>query len=125
MSVLSHEFDDIIFCGSLVIFEAISYYGDQSFSLHGPKASLPVYLITCSTPHRTSKDEDILYLSRKLLLTLKDDFTLYGSMFKAETYNFLGFTSHGFNSHCTFFLSSVDLSCSTWVQFSSCNCLCS
>ena len=29
MSVFSHEFDDIIFCGSLVIFESISYYGAQ------------------------------------------------------------------------------------------------
>ena len=36
MSVFSHEFADIIFCGSLVIFEAISYYGAQAFYLHSP-----------------------------------------------------------------------------------------
>ena len=29
MSVFYHEFDDIIFCGSLVIFEAISDYVSQ------------------------------------------------------------------------------------------------
>ena len=43
MSVFSHEFDDIIFCESLVIFEAISYYGAQAFSLHSPRASLPTF----------------------------------------------------------------------------------
>ena len=115
MLVFSHEFVVIGFCESLDILEAISDYGAQAFALHGPRTSLPFYLITCSSPHNTSKDEDILYLSRQLLLTLKDDFTLYGSMFKAETYNFLGFTSHGSNSQAFFSLWSVDLNCCTWV----------
>ena len=34
MLVLSHEFDDIIFCGSLVIFESVPDYGSQAFALH-------------------------------------------------------------------------------------------
>ena len=57
--VSSYEVADILFCESLVISEAISDYGDQAFVLHGPKASLP--LITCSSPHRTSKEGDILH----------------------------------------------------------------
>ena len=56
MLVLSYEFADIRLCKLLVIYEAISYYGDQAFSLHSPRASLP--LVTCSSPHRTSKEED-------------------------------------------------------------------
>ena len=50
-----YEVADILFCESLDIYEAISYYGAQSFTLHSPKASLP--LVTCSSPHRTSKEE--------------------------------------------------------------------
>ena len=48
MLVLSYEFADIIFCELLDIFEAISDYGAQAFSLHGPRASLP--LVTCYLP---------------------------------------------------------------------------
>ena len=54
--VSSYEVVDILFCESLYIFEAISDYGAQAFTLHSPSASLP--LITCSSPHRTSKEED-------------------------------------------------------------------
>ena len=46
MSVFYHEFTDIKFYVSLDILEAISNYGAQSFTLHGPKTSLPFYLIT-------------------------------------------------------------------------------
>ena len=60
MLVSFYEFADIIFCESLVIYEVISYYGAQAFALHCPRDSLPIYLITCSSPHRTSKDGDIL-----------------------------------------------------------------
>ena len=66
MLVFSYEFYDIIYCELLNIFEAISYYGAQSFSLHSPKDSLPIYLITCSSPHRTSKHGDILHSPRHL-----------------------------------------------------------
>ena len=90
MSVLSHEFADIIFCVTLVIFEAISDYGSQEFTLHFPMASLHFYLITCSSPHRTSKDGDILHSPGHLLLTLRDDFKSHGLMFKYEIYQFLG-----------------------------------
>ena len=75
MSVFSHEFVDIIFCESLVIFEAILDYGSQSFALHSPMSSLPIYLITCSSPHRISKDGDILHSLGHLLLTLGSYFT--------------------------------------------------
>ena len=64
-----YEVDDILFFESLYIFESISNYGAQSFSLHSPSASLP--LITCSSPHRTSKEEDILHPPKHLILTLK------------------------------------------------------
>ena len=37
-----YEVADILFCESLAIYESISYYGAQSFSLHTPKASLPL-----------------------------------------------------------------------------------
>ena len=43
--VSSYEVDDILFCESLDIFEAISDYGSQYFAIHCPSASLP--LITC------------------------------------------------------------------------------
>ena len=87
MSVFSHEFVDIIFCESLVIFEAISYYGAQAFALQSPRASLP--LVTCSSPHKTSKEEDILHSLAHLILILGADFTTHGFLFKAETYQFL------------------------------------
>ena len=70
MSIFSHKFVDIIFFESLVIFKSISYYGDQTFTLHSPRDSLPSYLITCSSPHRTSKDGDILHSPRHLELIL-------------------------------------------------------
>ena len=54
MLVFSHEFADIRFFESLDILEAISYYGAQAFSLHSPRASLPSYLITCSSPNTWS-----------------------------------------------------------------------
>ena len=71
MLVYSYEVDDILFCDSLDISEAISDYGAQSFSLHSPRASLR--LVTCSSPHKTSKEEDILHPHGHLLLTLGDD----------------------------------------------------
>ena len=61
MLVFSHEFDDIIFCESFKILEAISDYGAQKLSLHGLRSYLPFYLITCSSPHSTSKDGDIMH----------------------------------------------------------------
>ena len=45
---------------SLAILEAISDYGAQAFTLNSPSASLP--LITCSSPHITSKEKDFLHL---------------------------------------------------------------
>ena len=47
MLVISYEIVDIRFCEILDISEAISHYGAQSFALHSPRASLPIYLITC------------------------------------------------------------------------------
>ena len=96
MLVLSYEFDDIVFCELLDIYEAISDYGAQAFALHSPKTSLP--LITCSSPHRTSKEGDILHPPGHLLLTLGADFTTHGLLFKAEIYQVLGCSSHGMNS---------------------------
>ena len=126
MLVSSYEVADIVFCESLVISEAISDYGAQAFTLHSPRASLPFYLITCSSPHRTSKDGDILHSSGHLLLTLGADFTSHGLMFKATIYNLNSwFFLRWFEFSSTFCLSLVDLSFYTWVQFLSCNCLCS
>ena len=87
--VSSCEVADILFCDSLDISESISDYGAQAFALQSPRASLP--LVTCSSPHRTSKEEDILHPHGHLLLTLGDDFTTHGLLFKDEIYQFLGF----------------------------------
>ena len=95
MLVSSYEVDDILFCESLFIFDAISDYGAQSFVLHSSSASLP--LITWSSPHRTSKEEDILHPPEHLLLTLGADFTTHGLLFKATTYQFLECSTHGSN----------------------------
>ena len=95
MLVISYEFADIRFCDLLVIFEAISDYGSQAFTLHSPRASLP--LVTCSSPHRASKEGDILHLPGHLLLTLGDDFTTHGFLFKADIYHIIGCSSHGSN----------------------------
>ena len=73
----------------------MSDYGAQAFTLHSPSASLP--LITCSSPHRTSKEEDILHPPKHFLLTLGADFTTHGLLFMAETYNFLECSSHVLN----------------------------
>ena len=59
MLLSSYEFDNIKFFESLDILEAISYYGAQSFSLHGPRNSLPFYSITCLSPHSSRKDEGL------------------------------------------------------------------
>ena len=53
--VSSYEVSDILLCDSLYISEAISNYGSEAFVLNSPSASLP--LITCSSPHRTGKEE--------------------------------------------------------------------
>ena len=76
----------------LAISEAISDYGAQAFALNIPSASLP--LITCSSPHRTSKEEDILHPLGHLLLKLGADFTTHGLLFKAATYQFLECSTH-------------------------------
>ena len=66
--VSPYEFADILLCDSLANLEAISHHRSQSFSLHSPRASLP--LVTCSSPHRTSKEGDILHLRGHLGLIL-------------------------------------------------------
>ena len=102
MLVSSYEVADIVFCDSLVLSKAISDYVAQEYTLHGPKNSLPFYLITCTYPHSTSKYGDITHSPGHLLLTLGENFSSHGSMFNAETYQFLGFTSHGSNSQVLF-----------------------
>ena len=98
MLVFSYEIVDIIFCELLDISKSISDYGAQTFALHSPRASLPLYLITCSSPHITSKEGDILHSPRHLLLTLGAHITSHSLLFKAEIYQFLGCSSHGSNS---------------------------
>ena len=98
MLVSSYEFADIIFFESLVISEAILDNGAQAFALHSPKDSLPTFLTTCSSPHRTSKVGYILHPPGHLLLTLGDDFSSHGLMFKDSIYHFIGCSSHGSNS---------------------------
>ena len=56
----------------------------------------------CSSPHKTSKDGDILQMPAHLLLTLGADFTSHGFMLKADIYQLLGFSSHGSNSKALF-----------------------
>ena len=119
--VSSCEVADILFCESLDISEAISDYGAQAFALQSPRDSLP--LVTSSSPHRTSKEEDILHPLGHLLLNIGADFTTHGFLFKAATYQFLECFHTWFESSRTFSLSSDDFSCSTWVQFSPCSCL--
>ena len=75
MLVSSYEVADILLCDSLSISESISDYGAQAFALNSPSSSIP--LITCSSPHRTSKEEDILHLPEHLILTLRDGFTIH------------------------------------------------
>ena len=86
----------------MVIFESISNYGAQEFSLHSHRASLPIYLIISSSPYRTSKDRDILHPSGHFILTLGVDFTSHGLMFKDSIYQFLWFSSHGLKSQSVF-----------------------
>ena len=95
MLVSSYEVADILLCDSLSISEAISDYAAQSFILNSPSASLP--LITCSSPHKTSKEEDILHPLGHLLLRFGADFTTHGLLFKAATYQFLECSTHGSN----------------------------
>ena len=85
--VSSYEVADILFFESLVISEAISYYGAQAFALHSPRASLP--LVICSSPHRTSKEEDILHPLGHLLLRFGDDFTLMVCCSRLQHISFL------------------------------------
>ena len=102
MLVLSYEFVDVRFFELLVICEVISDYGAQTFALHSPSASLP--LVTFSSPHRTSKEEDILHLPGHLLRTLWADFTTHGFLFRDKIYHIIRCYSHGSN-YQEFFLS--------------------
>ena len=86
----------------MVILEAISYYGSQSFTLHSPRASLPLYLFTCSSPHITSKEGDTLHPPIHFLLTLGVDITSHGLLFKGAIYQLLGCSSDGLNSQALF-----------------------
>ena len=54
-------------------------------------------MVTSSSPHKTSKEEDILYPHGHLLLKFGADFTTHGLLFKAETYQFLECSTHGSN----------------------------
>ena len=108
--VSSYEVADILLCDSLSISESISDYGAQAFALNSPSASLP--LITCSSPHRTSKEEDFLHPPGHLLLTLGDVITTHGLLFMDAKYQFLECSSHSLNSQelfLTFQLTSVAL----------------
>ena len=95
MLVSSYEVADILFCESLYISESISDYGAQAFALQSPRDSLP--LVTKSSPHITSKEEDILHPHGHLLLRFGADFTTHGLLFKAATYQFLECSTHGLN----------------------------
>ena len=55
-------------------------------------------MVTCSSPHRTSKEEDILHPLGHLLLRIGADFTIHGFLFKATTYHFIECSTHGSNS---------------------------
>ena len=64
------------------------------------------------TPHRTSKEGDILHLLGHLLLTLGADFTTHGLLFMAVTYQFLECSSYVLNPQepfLTYQLTSVAL----------------
>ena len=93
--VSSYEVADILLCDSLSILEAISNYGAQAFTLNSPSASLPV--ITCSSPHITSKEEDFLHPPGHLLLTLGDVLTTHVFLFMDVRYQFLECSSHVLN----------------------------
>ena len=95
MLVSSYEVADILLCDSLSISEAISDYGAQAFALNSPSAFLP--LITCSSPHRTGKEEYFLHLPRHLLLRLGDILNTHGFLFMDVTYQFLECFSHVMN----------------------------
>ena len=69
------------FCEILDIYESISDYGAQAFTLHSPRASL--LLVTCSSPHRIGKEKDFLHLPGHLVLTLGAVFTTHGFLFMA------------------------------------------
>ena len=108
--VFSYEVADILLCDSLAISEAISDYGSQAFALNSPSASLP--LITCSSPHRTGKEEDFLHPPGHLPLTLGVVITTHGLLFMAATYQFLECSSHVLNpqeAFLTYQLTSVAL----------------
>ena len=85
--------------------KAISDYGAQAFALHSPSDSLP--LITCSSPHRTSKEADIMHLPGHLLLTLGANFRNHGFMFKDGKYQLLECSSHGSNPQALFLSSQL------------------
>ena len=115
--VSSYGVAGILFCYSLAIFEDISDYGSQAFSLHSPRSSLP--LVTCSSPHRTGKEEYFLHPPGHLLLTLGDTFTTHGLLFMAEKYQFLDCSSHGLNPQepfLTYQLISVALHGLVFIQ---------
>ena len=69
--------------GDLVLVSSYEVDGAQAFALQSPRDSLP--LVTSSSHHRTSKEEDILHPHGHLLLNIGADFTTHGLLFKAAT----------------------------------------
>ena len=81
--IIGYWWSYIRLCSSIILF-------------HIPRASLP--LVTCSSPHNTSKEEDIMHPPGHFLLTLGDEFTTHGFILKVEIYHILACSSHGLNS---------------------------
>ena len=69
-------------------------------------------MIKCSSPHKTSKEEDFLHPLGHLLLTLGDVLTTHVFLFMDATYHFIECSSHSLNSQepfLTFQLTKVAL----------------
>ena len=78
MLVYYYDLMILHFVISWIFLEATSYFGAQSFTLHGPRSFVSSCLITYSSPHSARNDGDLFHLLRCMLLSFGDDFNSHG-----------------------------------------------
>ena len=100
MSVYSYEWLILHFLISWIFLEATSYFGGQSFALHGPRSFVSSCSITYSSPHSARNDGDLLHLLGCMLLSSGVESNSHGSKYQAHQDSFEPDFKIKLNEHC-------------------------
>ena len=88
MLVYSYEFLILHFVISWIFLEAISYFGAQAFSLHGPRYFVSSFSITYSSLHSARNDGDLLHSLGCMILPFGAESTSHGLKYQAHQDSF-------------------------------------